>query len=106
MFLYILQKKGGNRTVGAPYCRGHPNVTNYYETENSPPKKLSSLTQEEINLLNNLHLIKNYDDFIKKYPHIINVIEGDETIKNKLHILKNNILKNRLTLTQLKNFNK
>ena len=31
--------------------------------------------------------------------------ESDETIKNKLIILKNNILKNKLKPKQLKNFN-
>ena len=61
---YIIES-GGNRTVGAPYCTGDPNVTYHYEIENPQPKKLASLSQEELNLLYNLHLIKTYDEFIK-----------------------------------------
>ena len=93
-------------------CRGDPNVTYHYKIENPQPKKLASLSQEEINLLYNLHLIKTYNEFIKKYPNIKNVIEAlmfgreaDETIKNKLNKLKSNILKNKLTPAQLKDFN-
>ena len=109
---YIIGREG-NRTVGAPYCRGDPNVTYLYENENSPPKKLASLSQEELNLFDTFHItIKTYNEFNKKYPQLKNVIEAqmfgreaDENIKKKLNQLNNNILNNKLTPTQLKDFN-
>ena len=103
---------GGNRTVGAPYCRGDPNVTYLYENEETEPKKLASLSQEEINLLDKFHNITNYFEFNTKYVNLKNVIEAqmfgreaDNSIINRLKQLKKNIINNNLTSTQLKDFN-
>ena len=57
---------GGDRSVGAPYCRGDPNVTYKYNTE-TDFEKLASLNKEQINLLDSFDKINSYSEFISNF---------------------------------------
>ena len=82
---------GGNRTVGAPYCRGNPNVTYYYKNE-ANPEKLASLNQEELDLYENMtQQINNYKDLKEKYNMLNNVIEAQMYGKEKDDLLIKNL---------------
>ena len=50
--IYIIGS-GGDRSVGAPYCRGDQNVAYVYRSEYNP-EKLASLGHKELSLFNNL----------------------------------------------------
>lgn len=102
---------GGNRSVGAPYCRGDPNVTYHYHSETNF-EKLASLTNAELDLYNNFeNSIKTYDQFISKYDMLKNAIEAqmygknqNNELINKLNILNSNITRNSLSTAQLTDF--
>ena len=102
---------GGDRSVGAPYCRGEPNVTYLYKSENSP-EKLASLSHAELSLFNNFtSQIMTYNQFISKADMLKNVIEAvmygkekDNDLINKLNILKSNILSHSLTSAESTDF--
>lgn len=104
---------GGNRTVGAPYCRGDPNVTYFYKSENKKPDKLASLNQEELNLYERMtEQIQNYKTFKEKYDKLKNVIEAqmygkekDDLLISNLDKIKSNIMKNELSEEEKKDFN-
>ena len=96
---------GGDRTVGAPYCRGDPNVTYHYLSENlseNNPKKLASLNREELKLYNNFdNQIKTYSQFLQIEKMLKNVIEAqmfgkekDKNLIDRLNKLKLNITNN------------
>ena len=56
----------GDRSVGAPFCRGIPSTTYIYTSENNP-KKLASLNKEEIKLFKDFeNQIINYAQFEQK----------------------------------------
>ena len=107
---YIIAESGGDRSVGAPYCRGDPSVTYIYRSENKF-EKLASLSHELIELLQNFHNIKTYREFTSKYDNLYLVLEAqmygrnsDPDLLNKLNIIKNNILTNPITPQQKEDF--
>ena len=103
---------GGNRTVGAPYCRGDPNVTYHYKSENNF-EKLASLNQAELSLYENFtSQITTYSQFNSKADMLKNVIEAqmygkekNDSLISKLNILKSNITKNSLSPSDANDFN-
>ena len=103
---------GGNRTVGAPYCRGDPNVTYHYLKE-TDPEKLASLNQEELNLYENFNnQITTYSQFKSKADMLKNVIEAqmygkekDQNLINKLNQLKSKVTSHSLSSSENTDFN-
>lgn len=101
---------GGDRSVGAPYCRGDPSVTYIYKSETSF-EKLASLSHQQINLYQNFDKISSYSEFISKYDDLKLVIEAqmygrnkDPDLVRRLEYMKNNILSKSLTQQQKDDF--
>ena len=101
---------GGDRSVGAPYCRGDPSVTYIYNSETSF-EKLASLSHQQINLYQNFDKISSYSEFISKYDDLKLVIEAqmygrnkDPDLVRRLEYMKNNILSKSLTQQQKDDF--
>ena len=101
---------GGDRSVGAPYCRGDPSVTYIYKSETSF-EKLASLSHQQINLYQNFDKISSYSEFISKYDDLKLVIEAqmygrnrDPDLVRRLEFMKNNILSKPLTQQQKDDF--
>jgi len=103
---------GGDRSVGAPYCRGDPNVTYVYRSETNP-EKLASLGHKELSLFNNFDSqITTYSQFIQNADMLKNVFEAymygknaDSNLMNRLNTLKRKITSNSLSTYELDNFN-
>ena len=105
---YIIASSGGDRSVGAPYCRGDPSVTYIYRTE-TKFEKLASLTHEQLELYQNFP--RSYSEFISKYDNLVLVIEAqmygrnkDQDLINRLETMKNNILREPLSQQQKDDF--
>ena len=101
---------GGDRSVGAPYCRGDPSVTYIYNSETSF-EKLASLSHQQINLYQNFDKISSYSEFISKHDDLKLVIEAqmygrnkDPDLVRRLEYMKNNILSKSLTQQQKDDF--
>ena len=103
---------GGDRSVGAPYCRGDPNATYHYHSE-TDFEKLASLSPAEIDLFDNFDRnLSTYSQFISKWDMLKNVIEAqmygkerDDNLINRLNKMKSNILSNSLGTKELEDFN-
>ena len=102
---------GGDRSVGAPYCRGDPSVTYIYKSETSF-EKLASLSHQQIDLYQNFHNISSYSEFISKYGDLKLVIEAqmygrnrDNDLIKRLESMKNNILSKNISQQQKDDFN-
>ena len=111
--VYIITKYGGDRTVGAPYCRGDPSVTYIYRDENKKPEKLASLSNEQIDLVKDFDKIASYNEFILKYEKLGFALEAqmygkdaDKDLLNKINTMKSNILKSPLTQKENDDLNK
>ena len=101
---------GGDRSVGAPYCRGDPSVTYIYSSE-TKFEKLASLSHKQIDLFKNFHTISSYNEFISKYDDLNKVIEAqmygrnkDVDLINRLESMKKNILSKSLSQSQKNDF--
>ena len=101
---------GGDRSVGAPYCRGDPSVTYLYRSESSF-EKLASLSHAEIQLLNSFTQIRSYSEFNSKAEDLRKVLEAqmygrnsDSNLISKLNTLKSNILNQSLSQQQKDDF--
>ena len=101
---------GGDRSVGAPYCRGDPSVTYLYRSESSF-EKLASLSHAEIQLFNSFTQIRSYSEFNSKAEDLRKVLEAqmygrnsDSNLISKLNTLKSNILNQSLSQQQKDDF--
>ena len=101
---------GGDRSVGAPYCRGDPSVTYLYKSENNP-EKLASLSHAQIKLFQDFENISSYNEFISKYDNLREVLEAqmygknaDSNLVSKINKVKNNVLRGSLNSQQKTNF--
>ena len=104
---YIIASSGGDRSVGAPYCRGVPSVTYMCRnTMESNFQKLASLNGYQIKLLEDFlnNNIRTYQQFISKYKDLEVVLESEMYGKeanskflNALKIMYTNIPKDKLT---------
>ena len=101
---------GGDRSVGAPYCRGDPSVTYIYRSE-TDYEKLASLSHRQIDLYQNFHKISSYSEFISKYDDLKLVIEAqmygrnrDSDLINRLESMKKVILSKPINTQQNKDF--
>ena len=108
--IYIIGS-GGDRTVGAPYCRGTPSITYKYYSE-SEYDTLASLNKAQLSLYESFDKISSFSDFVSKYNDLQQVLEAqmygresDQDLISKLSILKNNILSTSLTDQQKDDFN-
>ena len=97
---------GGDRSVGAPYCRGDPSVTYLYKSENNP-EKLASLSHAQIKLFQDFENISSYNEFISKYDNLREVLEtqmygknADSNLVSKINKVKNNVLRGALNSQQ------
>jgi len=112
--IYIIGSDG-DRTVGAPYCRGTPSITYKYNPEyNSEDhlEKLASLNKAQLDLRETFDKISSFSEFISKYNDLQQVLEAqmygresNQDLISKLSILKNNILSTSLTDQQKDDFN-
>ena len=89
---YIIGDKG-DLSVSAPYCRNCPN--NIYHINSKGTKELVSVEEKDINILNNIHSIKEFRDFISKFNSLARAIQekmlgsnADSNLENKLVQLK------------------
>ena len=102
---------GGDRSVGAPYCRGDPNETYVYRSESNPEKlaSLASLGHKELSLFNNFDSqITTYSQFIQNAEILKNVFEAymygkqtDTNLINRLNTLMRKITNNSLSTYEL-----
>ena len=92
--------RGGNLSVGAPFCRGCPNRTIHVLDANNRING-PSLSLDEIAAFNSINNINSISDFNNKFNKLYSAIKakqlgksGDTDIKNKLSSLKNRIINN------------
>ena len=85
---------GGDESVGCPFCRGCPGVTYLVDSYGNETKK-ASLSKEDLDVLNKMNLINNWNDFKSKYLNLFNAIRAqmlgknaDSDLKNKLNNLR------------------
>ena len=93
---YIIGK-GGNESVGCPFCRGCPGNTYIIDQFGNQSIK-ASLSNEDLDTLKNIDKINNYITFIFKYKNLFNAIRAkclgrnaDKELKTQLINLKNRI---------------
>lgn len=103
------KKKNYDRSVGAPYCRGDPNITYLYKSE-SNYEKLASLDHSDLQLLENFTKINSYNEFNSKAEALRRVLEAqmygrnsDKLLLEKIEKLKSN-LENKLVGQQKSDF--
>ena len=101
----------GNLSVGAPYCRDCPNVTYEIKYKNDR-KKLVTLLPEDIQTLDEIIMINNYQEFCEKYDNIDRAIQSkmlgadiDQELIQKLETIKKNIEQN-ISKDELEEFNR
>ena len=76
--IYIIGSSG-DRTVGAPYCRGTPSITYKYNPKyNSKDhlEKLASLNKAQLDLYESFDKISSFSEFISKYNDLQQVLEA------------------------------
>ena len=94
MWHYLYFGKGDNLSVGAPLCRNCENII-WGIKKNGERYSMTNLLPDDINNLNEIENISNYDEFINKYDSIDKVIQAkmissdvDYGLKKKLKNLK------------------
>ena len=107
---YIISSGSYDRSVGAPYCRGDPNITYLYKTENNF-EKLASLSHADLQLLENFTNISSYNEFNSKAEDLRRVLEAqmygrnsDNNLLNRINNLKTKILSKTLNQQQKDDF--
>ena len=65
-----------NLSVGAPFCRNTPNRTFAKKYEKDSFTELMSLTLEDLNIIDNLEIYDNYNDFMDNYEKILNALKA------------------------------
>ena len=88
---------GGDESVGCPFCRGCPGVTYLVDSYGNETQK-ASLSKEDLDVLNKMNSINNWNDFKSKYLNLFNAIRAqmlgknaDSDLKNKLNNLRSRI---------------
>ena len=88
----------GNKTVGAPFCRGCPSITYHVISQNEIIKE-TSLTLSQIDSFKSIPIINTIEEFDKKYDDLISAIKAkqlgrkkDENLMNDLAALKERII--------------
>ena len=74
MTLFVIGN-GDNLSVGAPFCRNCENII-FGIKENGERYSMTNLLPDDINNLNEIENISNYDEFINKYDSIDKVIQA------------------------------
>ena len=110
--IYLIGK-GGNLSVGAPFCRFSPSRT-FLIIDNSHHRiKGPTMSLYDLSLYDQITNITSIEQFNNLYDKLYSVIKartlgrmGDEDIKNKLNILRTKILNNDLSSQQREDFYK
>ena len=66
---------GDNLSVGAPFCRNCENIT-YSIKSNGKKKVLASLLKEDLESLEKIDSLKNYDEFIEHFNNLEKAIQA------------------------------
>ena len=108
--IYLIGK-GGNLSVGAPFCRCSPNRTFLIIDIYHHRIKGPSLSLYGLSLYNQITNITSIEQFNNLYDKLYSVIKAktlgrieDKELKNKLDILKSKILINNLSWQQREDF--
>ena len=97
--VYILGSDA-DLSVGAPFCRNTPNKTFEKKGPNDNFTELVTLSKEDIETIEHLEELDNYEEFKNNYDKIFNAVQAkcigtsDENLKIKLEIMFANILSN------------
>lgn len=104
--------RGGNLSVGAPYCRGCPNVTYKVLTRgNEIPQ--ASLSAQDMATLDGISKISSYQEFRLQYKNLESAIQaqtlgtnGDKKLQDQLKALSTKIKNTSLNASQKVDFEK
>lgn len=101
-------------SVGAPYSRRCQNITysiKLDENNNITREEMASLKSDDINALNNIDSINNYDDFVKQYDKLDHAIQAstlgqaeNTDLVDKLNSLKGRVKNSGLNSQQISDF--
>ena len=103
---------GGDLSVSAPYQRGCPNKT-FVIRNNDEMKPVSFLSSDDLNALQSIHNISDYNKFVDCYDNLLNAITamtlgttGNPDIKGELSSLNERVINSEINDVQKEDFNK
>lgn len=101
-------------SVGAPYSRRCQNITyciKLDENNNISKSEMASMKSEDINALNNIDSINNYNDFVNQFEKLNHAIQAlmlgkaeNTSLLEKLNSLNNRVTNSGLNSQQSKDF--